>query len=367
MAEVTPPLFTDTNNVYSGDEFGLPYRDIMGEGIVEAGDLAVSQRAAGANLSVDIAAGACWIKGDADLNAQPTYRCRNNSVVNLAITPDGSNPRIVLIVAEVLDTTFDGSGSRLWRLRAVHGTPAGSPVSPALPSTAISLASIAVTAGDADIVNGQITDTRTRAIVGAGLAATPTSVPTGAMLDWGGATAPAGFLLCDGTTYSRTTYAALYAIIGFQYSPTPGSDPGSNLFYVPDSRGRIHVGLGTHADHDARGENDGITTVANRRARHKHTVVQPTISQPGVNISDPTHAHNIGWSNTDAAGQQPTYVDGISDNYQGNGTVTEPAGTGITAALASAPVASNGTVGPQTGAEPTDSPAYLTVQRIIKT
>jgi len=258
VAEVTPPLFQDVNNIYSGDEFGLPYRDIMGEGVVEAGDLAVTQRGAGANLSVDVAAGACWIKGDADLNAQPTYRCRNNSVVNLAITPDGANPRIVRVVAEVLDTTFDGSGSRLWRLRAIHGTPAGSPVAPALPSTAISLATIAVTAGDADIVNGQITDLRTRAVVGGGLAATPASVPTGAIIPYGGAVAPAGFLLCDGSTVSRTTYAALYAVIGFAYSPTPGTDPGGNNFHLPDGKGRAMYGKGAHSTMDTLGESDGL-------------------------------------------------------------------------------------------------------------
>lgn len=350
MAEVTPPLFTDTNNAFSGDEFGLPYRDIIGEGIVEAGDLVVSQRGAGANLSVDVAAGACWIKGDADLNAQPTYRCRNNSVVNLAITPDGSNPRIVLIVAEVLDTTFDGSGSRLWRLRAIHGTPAGSPSAPALPGTAISLASIAVTAADADITSGQITDTRARAIVGAGLAASPTSVPTGAMLDFGGSSAPAGFLLCDGATISRTTYAALYAIIGFAYSPTPGSDPGSNLFYVPDYRGRVSVGLGTHADHNALGKSDGITTVANRRSSHKHT--------SGHSLTLPNHTHNVSPDRTAGNGASAP-AGGMGGDTAGTFTTTNP----------NSNPAINGsvTVGPQTGAEPTDTVAYLTANKIIKT
>jgi microcystin-dependent protein len=358
MAEVSPPLFTDTNNVYSGDEFGLPYRDIMGEGIVEVGDLAVSQRAAGANLSVDIAAGACWVKGDADLNAQPTYRCRNNSVVNLAITPDASNPRIVRIVAEVLDTTFDGSGSRLWRLRAIHGTPAGSPVAPALPSTAISLATIAVTAGDADITSGQITDLRTRAIVGAGLAATPTSVPTGAILAYGGAAAPAGFLLCDGSTQSRTTFAALYAVIGFQYSPSPGTDPGSNLFHVPDTRGRALAGVGTHADLSVRGANEGITTVGNRRMKHKHTVVNPTVNSH--NHGGGNHSHTMTWGNPTSPGPD---INSNTNNVQG--TLSTSASGAIIAS--EAPGTSGGTVGPQTGAEPTDSPAFLAVTHIIKT
>ena len=37
---------------------------------------------------------------------------------------------------------------------------------------------------------------------------------TGAMLMWPTATAPSGFLLCNGQTVSRSTYAALFAILG---------------------------------------------------------------------------------------------------------------------------------------------------------
>src|SRR6266498_2637149 len=103
MAEITPPLFQDVSNVYSGDELGLPYRDLVSEGVVQATALAVSQRAAGANLSVDVAAGACWVLGDTNTDRQPCYRCINDAVVNLGISPDPSNPRKVLVVAQVTD------------------------------------------------------------------------------------------------------------------------------------------------------------------------------------------------------------------------------------------------------------------------
>ena len=165
MSELKP-LFVDLDDTYGADELGLPYRDIVGEGYVSG--LAVSQRAAGINLSVDVAAGSCWVQGDTDTSAQPTYRCRNDAVVNLGITPDATNPRNVIIVAEVLDDTFDGGGSLLWRLRAVHGTPAGSPADPATPTSAILLARIAVTAADASIADAQITDLRAPANFGGG-------------------------------------------------------------------------------------------------------------------------------------------------------------------------------------------------------
>jgi microcystin-dependent protein len=49
---------------------------------------------------------------------------------------------------------------------------------------------------------------------------------------------PSGWLLCDGSAVSRTTYAALFAAIGTTY----GAGNGSTTFNVPDLRGRTPVG-----------------------------------------------------------------------------------------------------------------------------
>lgn len=57
---------------------------------------------------------------------------------------------------------------------------------------------------------------------------------------WGGASVPAGWLLCDGAAVSRTTYAALWTAIG----TTHGAGNGSTTFNVPDLRGRVPVGSG---------------------------------------------------------------------------------------------------------------------------
>ena len=62
--------------------------------------------------------------------------------------------------------------------------------------------------------------------------------PTGIILDYGGTTAPDGWLLCYGQAISRTTYAALFAIIGTTY----GTGDGSTTFNVPDLRGRVSAG-----------------------------------------------------------------------------------------------------------------------------
>lgn len=65
--------------------------------------------------------------------------------------------------------------------------------------------------------------------------------PPGVMLDYAGSSAPAGWLLCDGSAVSRTTYASLFAAIGTAY----GSGDGSTTFNVPDTRGRVVAGLDT--------------------------------------------------------------------------------------------------------------------------
>lgn len=65
--------------------------------------------------------------------------------------------------------------------------------------------------------------------------------PTGSMQMYGGATAPSGWLLCDGSAVSRTTYADLFSVC----STTFGSGDGSTTFNLPDMRGVFPKGAGT--------------------------------------------------------------------------------------------------------------------------
>lgn len=60
----------------------------------------------------------------------------------------------------------------------------------------------------------------------------------GTVQAWAGTSTPAGYLLCQGQAVSRTTYSALYSVIGTKY----GSGDGSTTFNVPDMRGNIPVG-----------------------------------------------------------------------------------------------------------------------------
>lgn len=165
MTVVTPPLFQNIDATHTAADLGLPYRDLIAEGVAGSGDLAVSERGAGANMSVDVAAGVAWVKGDTS-DLQPCYRCYNDATVNLAIAAaDGTNARIDLVIAEVRDAVFSGVSTD-WRLRVITGTPAGSPSAPSTPDNAIALARIGVPASDTAIGDAQITDVRPLAGVG---------------------------------------------------------------------------------------------------------------------------------------------------------------------------------------------------------
>ena len=61
--------------------------------------------------------------------------------------------------------------------------------------------------------------------------------PIGSGCDYFGSTAPENFMFADGSAISRTTYAALFAVIGTTY----GSGDGSTTFNLPDKRERVSV------------------------------------------------------------------------------------------------------------------------------
>lgn len=81
--------------------------------------------------------------------------------------------------------------------------------------------------------------------------------PTGTISMFAGSTAPTGYLICDGSAVSRTTYAGLYAVIGTTY----GTGDGSTTFNLPNLKGKVPVGQDTSdTSFDALGETGGEKT-----------------------------------------------------------------------------------------------------------
>ena len=62
-------------------------------------------------------------------------------------------------------------------------------------------------------------------------------IPSGTIVPWSDSSIPSGFLECAGAAVSRSTYAALFAIIGTTY----GAGNGSTTFNVPDLQDNVAV------------------------------------------------------------------------------------------------------------------------------
>lgn len=162
----------------TGEEgFYRPFRKLLSRvGVMSSTDLLVTERGAGANKSVDIAAGDAFFSynnyafygwNTAVLNSSDTVIADNTS----------GNPRIDAVVAYI-DLTVVSSASSdnpgALKFKVVQGTPAGSPSAPndaAIQSSVgagnpfLRLANVAVANGFTSIVNANITDTRTVATV----------------------------------------------------------------------------------------------------------------------------------------------------------------------------------------------------------
>jgi len=133
------------------------------------------------------------------------------------------------------------------------------------------------------------------------------NLPVGVIIPYGSTIMPTGWLECDGSAISRTTYADLFAVIGTTY----GSGDGSTTFNLPDLRGRMSIGRGTgsglsvRAMGDKNGDETHTLSVAEMPA-HGHGEVD----KDGVPVSSGkfpgTGAMTIGTVSADPEGQPMT-------------------------------------------------------------
>lgn len=152
------------NLTYSATDMRRLISAVFGTtGILHTGELAVSQHAGGANMSVDVAAGSAILAGTS-VAGQGNYLFNSDAVVNVTIAaaPGTGNSRIDLIVAKVQDVDTDGGVTNAASIVAVTGTPAstGSQVAPSAPANSTVLAQVAVGPSVSTIVTANITDER---------------------------------------------------------------------------------------------------------------------------------------------------------------------------------------------------------------
>ena len=141
----------------------------------------------------------------------------------------------------------------------------------------------------------------------------PVGMPTAALTPYAGASAPSGWLICDGSAVNRTTYAALFAIVGTTY----GAGDGSTTFNLPDLQGRVPVGVGTGTYKSAGIFHSNGASLTARTLGEYDGAEYPSgfpVSNHGVDSDDPAG----GYLTTTAA---PTTYSASSpvDYYAGNG------------------------------------------------
>lgn len=120
--------------------------------------------------------------------------------------------------------------------------------------------------------------------------------PVGMVVPYAGASAPGGWLLCDGQAVSRTAYPALFQVLGVTY----GYGDGVNTFNVPDLRecspigaGKRKAGVSTHETYTLGQFKDDSF------AQHNHPC-SPANSDHTHNFTTSTsHSHAIASLNVD--------------------------------------------------------------------
>jgi microcystin-dependent protein len=132
------------------------------------------------------------------------------------------------------------------------------------------------------------------------------SIPTGGLMMWPTASAPNGYLLCNGAAVSRTSYAALFAVIGTTF----GVGDNSTTFNLPNYNNRTAVGAGgLYAVGASGGSKDSIvvshTHTGNTASAGAHVHQIPNISGPDARDGGPfnyTTNWNSGTRDTSSAG-----------------------------------------------------------------
>lgn len=105
--------------------------------------------------------------------------------------------------------------------------------------------------------------------------------PVGSMFQYAGPTAPTGYLLCDGSEVSKTTYAALYAVIGDAFA----NNPATGNFNLPNMVQRMPIGV-FGGEGGALGDVGGASSVVLTSANlpeHTHSYTTPV---RGTNTSN---------------------------------------------------------------------------------
>lgn len=118
-------------------------------------------------------------------------------------------------------------------------------------------------------------------IISSGGSITGDTLPIGSITAYGKETAPANWLICDGSAVSRTSYADLFAVIGTKY----GEGDGSTTFNLPNLKGRVPVGLDS-SDID-------FNTIGKTGGEKKHKLTIEELAKHAHDIHGNTNTYSV--------------------------------------------------------------------------
>jgi microcystin-dependent protein len=133
------------------------------------------------------------------------------------------------------------------------------------------------------------------------------AIPTGSILPYGGTAAPSGYLLCNGAAVSRTTYAALFAVLGTAF----GIGNGSTTFNLPDLRQRFPLGKAAAGTGSTLGGTGGaidqVHTFSDGFTTGTPSASSGVTTGVGAYVASTTHTHSGSVSGTVAGTDNPPF------------------------------------------------------------
>jgi microcystin-dependent protein len=239
----------------------------------------------GATINKTVLAGGLTVTGATVLSGGVTTGCLN--VTGASVLSGGVSAST--ISANVVSSgSIATPGATVGTLSATSITTANAQLTGTLNVTGASILSGGITTGNINFTGSLYQNNSLYTV----------TLPPGFIIQYASSSAPSGWLLCDGSAVSRTTYSALFAII----STTYGSGDGSTTFNLPDLRGRVPIGFG---------QGSGLTNrnMANTGGAETHTLT--TSEMPSHTHNDSGHTHAI-----------PGGTFGGSGGYTANDTAT---------------------------------------------
>jgi hypothetical protein len=189
----------------------------------------------------------------------------------------------------------------------------------------------------------------------------PAALPAGMLTMTAASTAASGWLLCNGSAISRTTYADLFAAIGTTY----GVGNGSTTFNIPDLRGRVPVGTdSSQTEFDALGETGGVKEVTLTSAQSG----VPAHSHANSLTGTTTFAAN-GHSHIQTTNFDVPYFAGNGHQFTLGGTVVGNGyvGTGGNSSAASVGLSNANNTAANAASAHTNLQPYIAMNYMIKT